>query len=116
MKAPANASDRIGIAETPHEIIFRNNLDAEQFGLLVFPRSRLHIVVDEETRGPAHTARHLAAFRLDVGFQFVAILEMVHIAGDDECKARTLVSLWGFRHLRHTNLAQQMVDELLVSL
>ena len=96
MKALANASDRIGIAETPHEVIFRNNLDAEQFGLLVFPRSRLHIVVDEETRGPAHTARHLAVFRLDVGFQFVAVFEMVHIACDDECKTGTFVSLGGF--------------------
>ena len=78
--------------ETAEEIVFRENRNAEFLGLFVFARCGGHVVVDEERGGAADAACNLTATSLDVCLQFVAILEVVDIASDDEGESFALVA------------------------
>jgi hypothetical protein len=65
-------------------LVFRDDRNAQLLRLPVLGACRGSIVVDQEGRALAHTSRHLTALLLDVSFQLVAVLVVVHVARHHE--------------------------------
>lgn len=57
-----------------HELVFRDDRNAQLLRLPVLSTCRGSIVVDQEGRALAHTSRHLTALLFDVSLQHVAVL------------------------------------------
>lgn len=83
----------VASGEKLHELVFRDDGNAELLRLAVLGACRCGIVVDEVVGTLRHTARHLSALPLDVSLQLVAVFVVVHVAGDDKRLALAPVAL-----------------------
>ena len=71
-------------AEAGDELVFGDDGDAQLLGFLVLSGGGGDIVVDEVGCALADATSDLAALRLDVCLQFVAVLIVMDVARDDE--------------------------------
>ena len=83
-------------------------------GLLVLARSGGDIIVDRMGGEAPDSRGHLAALRLDVRLQLVAVLVVVDVARDDEGQSLAEVTLWLVGGLGDADFLQQAAVALQV--
>ena len=75
-----------------YEIVFGDDGDAQLLGLLVLARGGGDVIINKVGRRTTDSRSNLAALRLDIGLEFVAVLVVVDVASNDEGKAGALVA------------------------
>ena len=75
-----------------YEIVFGDDGNAQLLGLLVLARGGGDVIINKVGRRTTDSRGDLAALRLDIGLEFVAVLVVMHVASDDEGEAGTFVA------------------------
>ena len=70
--------------EAGDKVVFGDDGDAQFLGFLILARTGFDIVVDEEVGRLTDTSCGLPALTFDVSLEFLPVLVMMRIAGDDE--------------------------------